>query len=230
MRTGTPLFAAGVLCLALGSGVLRAETPDRAMVDRVAVRYYAPETGGSSRPRFILERVLAFEARLEALGEESALIGSVPYQERHLRAAVERHVAEDLLSALMIERGSEPPDLPGLTAQAREALVDRVGGRAPFAAAMTAESIDESEVIALLRRRMRAAFYVDRAITPILHPNEEELHEVYRTTAHPFRASKFEDVKPQLLRWFVLERLRVAESAFLQTARTRLKIVNVASK
>ena len=204
--------------------------PEHATADRVAVRFYAPETGGSSRPRFITERILAFEARLEALAEENALIGSAPYQERHVRTAVERHVAEELLAALMIERGSEPPDLPKLTVQARAAIVDRVGGAQAFGAAMTAESIDESELTVLLRRRMRAAFYVDRAISPLLHPNEEELHELYRTSAHPFRTSKFEDVRAELERWFILDRLRVAESVFLQTARTRVKIITVNAK
>lgn len=229
------LAAVGAFGVLLGSAVAIAQAngPPQAeprTVDRVAVRYYAPETGGASRPRFILERILAFEARLEALGEENALIGSSPYQERHIRAAVERHVAEELLSALMVERGSEPPDLPRLTTQARNAIVDRVGGEAAFVGAMTAESIEQGEVTVLLRRRMRAAFYVDRSITPLLHPTEEELHEIYRTAAHPFRSSRFEDVKPEIERWFILERLRVAEGAFLQAARTRIKIIMVSGK
>ena len=170
--TGTrPLGLLGAAFVVSAVSLAHAQAlPEHATADRVAVRFFSPETGGSARPRFITERVLAFEARLEALGEENALIGSAPYQERHVRTAVERHIAEELLAALMVERGSEPVDLPLLTEQARAALVDRVGGPTAFDAAMTAESIDEGEVTVLLRRRMRAAFYVDRAISPVLHP------------------------------------------------------------
>ena len=51
--------------------------------DRVAVRYFTPETGGSARPRFITERMLAFEASLEAMNEA---VPEDAYEERHLRS------------------------------------------------------------------------------------------------------------------------------------------------
>ena len=200
---------------------------DRAFVDRVAVRFWSPETGGSSRPRFITERELAFEARLEALGEDSNFGNAGVYQERHVRAATERHVAEELLSSLMIEHGTDPRDLPKLVLRARAALVDRVGGPPAFEGAMAAEGIDEGEVEALLRRQVRAAIYVDRSITTILRPTEEDLREVFRTDAHPYKGMKLDDVRERFQRWLVGERLRQAESGFLQAARTRVKIVNV---
>ncbi len=199
---------------------------DRAQVDRIAVRFWAPETGGSAKPRFITERVLAFQARLEALGEES--FGAVgAYQERHVRAAIERHVAEELLAALMIEHGTEPRDFPKQVERMRAAMFERALGRAAFEAAMAAEGIDEAEVGQMLRRHVRAAFYVDRAIKPILHPTEEELREVFRTDAHPHKGQKLDDVREQFQRWLVLERVRQAESGFLQSARTRVNIVVV---
>jgi hypothetical protein len=37
------------------------------LLDRVVVRWSAPETGGPGKPQFIFERELAFEARLESL-------------------------------------------------------------------------------------------------------------------------------------------------------------------
>jgi hypothetical protein len=220
---------------ALLGGAARADdaTPARrATVDRIAVRYWAPEGGGAGRPRFITERVLAFEARLEALGEES-FGGAAAYRERHVRAAIERHVAEDLLAALTIVHGSEPPNLPRAAESARLALEDRVGGHAALEAARAAEGIDESDLKEMLYRQLRAAHYVDLAITPILHPTEEELREVFRTNAHPFRGQKLDDpanpgVRARFVEWLVLERLRQAESGFLQAARTRTKIVAVA--
>ncbi len=213
----------------LGAARARAdETPGaRASIDRTAVRFWSPETGGASRPRFVTARELAFEARLEALGEDSNFGSAGPFQERHLRAATERHVAEELLATLMIEHGADPRDLPALTARARATLVDRVGGPPRLAAAMTAEGIEESELEQMLRRQVRAAIYIDRSIQSILRPTEEELREVFRTDAHPYKGQRLDDVRERFQLWLVGERLRQAESGFLQAARTRVKIVNV---
>jgi hypothetical protein len=70
-----------------------------------------------------------------------------------------------------------------------------------------------------------AAWYIDRAVTPILHPGEDQLREVYRTSAHPYRGQPLEQIRRALERWFVVERVRVAESAFLQSARARVKVI-----
>ena len=197
----------------------------RVTLDRVAVRFYSPETGGSSHPRYITERTLAFEARFEALNDENAV--SAAYDERYVRAAMERHVAEEILATLMVEQGIEPLNLPRQVDEWREGLLQRIGGVDALRAAEQAEGIDDDELEAILRRRVRAAAYVDKSITPILHPSDEQLREVYRTSSHPFKGLKFEDARVPLLRWFVAERLRLAESAFLQAARTRVKIVVV---
>ena len=45
----------------------------RSRIDRAVVRFVASETGGVRSPRFIFERELAFEARLEALGRSEPL-------------------------------------------------------------------------------------------------------------------------------------------------------------
>lgn len=203
-------------------------SPERHHVDGVAVRFYSPETGGPEHPLFITERTLAFEARLEALqegyagGNEKQL-----YAERHVRAALEHHVAEEMLSRLAYEN---PPPLPELARQIHDvgiALVTRIGGEGVLLSAASAEGIALVEVDAMLRRQAKAGIYIDRAINPILHPSEDQLREVFRTAAHPYRGMSFEDARPNLERWFVAERLRVAKSAFLQTARTRVKIVAV---
>jgi hypothetical protein len=203
----------------------RESPPVHATLDRVAVRFYAPDTGGSSHPRFISERTLAFEARFEALIDDNAM--SAAYEDRYLRAAMERHVAEEILATLTIEQGTEPPDLPRQANEWRAGLVQRIGGAPMLRAAQEAEGIDDSELDVILRRRVRAAFYIDRSVSPILHPSDEQLREVYRTSAHPFKSVKFDEARTPLLRWFVAERLRVAETAFLQAARTRVKIIVV---
>jgi hypothetical protein len=81
------------------------------------------------------------------------------------------------------------------------------------------------EVAALMHRAALAAWYLDRDVSPVLHPGEEQLRQVYRTSAHPYRGRPFEQVRDALARWFVVERLRVAQASFLQSARSRVHIV-----
>jgi hypothetical protein len=195
-------------------------------IDRMAVRFEAPETGGAASPRFISARVLAFEARLEAL-EQQEPIPPPPsaYPDRVVRPALERHVAEEILAALTVARGVEPPGFERQIALARTSVIERVGGADALAAAMKTEGIAEPELRDILARRVRASYYVDHAISRILHPSEDELREAYRTAQTTFtRDKKFEEVRGAVERWLVVERMRAAESAFFQSARARVTI------
>jgi hypothetical protein len=201
-------------------------------IDRTVVRFYAAETGGTAYPRYIFERTLAFEARLEALAAATQGIGEA-YQEHDVRAALEHHVAEEILATLADRLIADSP--PSRRPSAQElalveqdlaaAMFERLGGRARVDEAARAEQLDAQEVDAIFQRGALAAWYVDRAITPILHPSEEQLRDVYRTSAHPYRGRPLEQVRAALERWFGVERARVAEGAFLQAARSRVKII-----
>jgi hypothetical protein len=195
--------------------------------DRVVVRFIAPETGGAARPRFITERELAFFARIEALNEQVVVEGDA-YPERYVRAATDRLVARAMLSSLMVQRGSEPPNLPRLALDARAELAERIGGASVLDDAMQREGIDEAELLYFLANQVRAAWYIDRAVSPILGVTDDSLREAYRSTIHPFRNAKFEDARIRLRRWLVTERMRAAELEFLQSARARIKIATVA--
>ena len=192
--------------------------------DRVAVRFVTPETGGAPRPRFLTEREVGFFARVEAMIEQVPLEGMDAYPERYVRAATDRLVARAMLASLLVQRGSEPPDLPRLALDARAELAERIGGTAVLEDAMQREGIEEQELSAFLRDQVRAAWYVDSAVAIIFAVNEDTLREAYRATIHPFRALKFEDARSRLRRWYVAERMRAAELEFLQSARTRIKI------
>jgi hypothetical protein len=197
----------------------------------VVVRFYTPETGGVAEPRFIGERTLTFEARLDAMRESPDGLGA-DYDARRVRTAVDHHIGEELLASLATKliAGSPPDRRPTETALAAieksltAELFDRLGGQARVEAAALAEQLSPSEVGDLVRREALAAWYVDRAVTPILRPTEEQLREVSRTAAHPFRGRPFDEVRPQLERWFIAERLRAAESSFMQGARSRLRV------
>lgn len=218
--------ALGLLALpsiALAAPPVQREPPASVTADRVAVRFISPETGGANKPRFLTEREVAFFARLEAMIEQSPL-DPTDYPERYVRAAVDRLVARSMLSSLMIQRGVEPPDLPKLSFEARAELEARVGGKEALAEAMRREGIDDEELIGFLRDEVRAMYYVDRAVTPILLVTEDSLREAHRSLIHPFRGGKFDEVRTSLRRWLIVERFRTTELEFLQGVRARIRV------
>ncbi len=196
------------------------------VADRVAVRFISPETGGAATPRFFTEREVALYARIEAILEQTA-IEEGEYPDRYVRSAIDRLVARTMLARLAVSRGTEPPDFPKLTSDARAELADRLGGPHVLDNALKAEGIEEEELLGFLRDQVRAAYYVDKAISPILTVTEEQLREAFRAAIHPFPRTKFDDVRGRLRRWLVMERLRAAELEFLQGARARIEIVSV---
>lgn len=198
----------------------------RIVVDRVAVRYFTPETGGAAKPRFITERELGFFARVES-SSEGVEVAKGDYPARFVRAALDRIVAEDMLASLQVRRGIEPPELPKLAEEARAELELRVGGASKLAVLLEQEAFEDAELRSALMRRVRAAYYVDRAVSPILRPNEEELRAAFRTSLHPLRSFRFEDVREEMTRWLVQERLRLQGADFLQAARARVTIAFV---
>jgi hypothetical protein len=222
-------IAAGVLALPPAQALAQNGS---VVTDRAVARFYAPEIGATGVPRFVYERTLAFEARLEAMSASSQGIGE-GYQEHDVRAALEHHVAEEMLATLADRLIADSPptkrplasELTRIEYDLSAAMVERLGGRAHVDEAARSEQLDAQEVAAIFRRGALAAWYIDRAVTPILHPSEEQLRDVYRTSAHPYRGRPLADVRAALEQWFVVERARVAESAFLQGARSRVKII-----
>lgn len=194
-----------------------------APLDRAVVRFHAPETGGAAAPQFIFERELAFEARIEALTEQEHAPGA-PYMDRHVRAALERHIAEELLSRLPMDPEPQPSDVARRAESAREVLEQQVGGREKLIAAALAEGIDSGELDGLLRRKARASLYLDRMVAPMLSPSEAELRELFRSGATPFRGQRFEDVIKPLRRWYIGQKLSAALASFYQNARARVEV------
>jgi hypothetical protein len=221
-------LAATCASVLAGTGISRpslahAEALASTAVDEVAARFSAPETGGPEHPRFVTMRMLAFETRLEAL-EEGESIADGTYPERLARTALDRHMAEEILSSLIATRAIDPAVFGRQVRTLRVGLVESLGGQAALVAAMRAEGISDDELADLISRRVRASTYVDRSITRILHPSDDELRTAYRTGAHPFRKQKFDDVRDALERWLVDQRLRAEEQSFFQQARARVLV------
>jgi hypothetical protein len=223
MRSRLPL----ALALLAASASVRTARAETVALDRVVVRFYAPETGGPASPRFVFERELAFEARLEALADPERGETNAPYLDRHVRAALERHVSEELLSQLPMDPEPTPAEVARRAESARDVLEQRVGGRDKLIAAAAAEGIDSGELDTVLRREARASLYLDRMVAPMLDPSDAELRELQRSGATPFRGRKFEDVLVPLRKWYVAQRLSAALATYYQNARSRVQMTFV---
>lgn len=211
---------------ALAPAAARAEEAKPAVVDRVVVRFSASEVGGPATPRYVFERELSFEARLEALSDPEPNTDRV-FVARHVRAALERHVAETLLEALPITPEPTPKDIARRADLARAALEARAGGKEAIASAAAAEGITSGEVDAFFRRQARASFYLDRMVAPMLEPTEGELRDTLARGASPYAGRPYEEVARPLARWLLAERLKQALDAYLQAARVRVRLVVV---
>lgn len=211
-------------------------TPSGPLVDRVAVLFDAPETGGAASPRAILERELAFEARLEALASGDPLGDERgPYGARHVRSALDRHIATELLASLPEEAGfgaKDPCDESGTdlergVALARAVLLARVKGPDALRAAMEEERVGDDDLLRLLRREAKAARYLDRVVAPMLSPSDGELRMLLRTPGHPLASKPFSTVRCALRGALVSQRIGAALTSFLQTSRLRVRVRNV---
>jgi hypothetical protein len=194
-------------------------------LDRTVVRFDAPETGGTSRPQFVFERELAFEARIEALADSDRTEQKSAYLDRHVRSALERHIAEELLAHLPMDPEPERDEVSRRLLATRAILEQRVGGAAELLNAARAEGLAPGEVERLVLREARASLYLDRMVAPMLEPSEAELREVHRATSNPFRGQRFDDVAQSLRQWYVGQRLEAALGAFYQNARSRVHLV-----
>jgi hypothetical protein len=188
-------------------------------VDRAAVRFVAPETGGVLAPQFVFERVLALEARLLAMIE-----GAPRVSPRHVRAALERDIAETLLAARATKPAPTEAELAQRTADAQIALIARLGGESAYLAALKAEGISSSEARRLHRRRARASLHLDRMHARLLNPDAAELRVLHRTGQTPFTSSEYESARGPLKRWLVSRRVDTALDDFFRRARGRVSI------
>lgn len=193
------------------------------LLDRVVVRWHAPETGGIAKPQFVFERELAFEARIEALVDSEKQEGG--YSERNVRAALDRHIAESLLASLPVVPEPKPEQIAARAEAARAILEQRVHGRDKLIAVAALEGISSDDLDAILRRSAHASIYLDRMVAPMLEPSELELRDVWKQS--PFKELGFDRAKPALQRWYVGQRLAQATDAYYQSARSRVVLTIV---
>ncbi|MCC6527590.1 MAG: hypothetical protein IT373_33390 [Polyangiaceae bacterium] len=236
----------GALCLGLGAPAAAQPPPAPggagsrvAEVDRVVVRWWV--RGRPETPRFIFARELAFEARVEALadGIVPAPGLEVPYADKHVRAAIQRHVAESMLADLQQESEVEPATeaesiaaaakIARHTEAARGFLERRIGdrpgqGRSRLAEALSAEGLTGPELDVMLRRQARAGLYLDERVAPMLEPDEAELADVHRRGDTPYTDVPFEAARADVKNWLIATRLATALERYFRSARQRVEV------
>ncbi len=198
--------------------------PREVSVDRVVVRFSAPEVGGAAYPQFIFERELAFEARLEALADPLFDDEAKRFRPHHVQAALERHVAEVLLSSLTINPAPTEAQVVLQRDKALEIEEQALGGAGELARAADLEGLSKLEVKKVFRRRALAALYLDQMVAPMLAPTELTLKRIHRELRNPYAQGSFEDIKQALSNWWVGRLLHEAVVAYYQNARARLKL------
>jgi hypothetical protein len=218
---------AWALCaVVLVSAPAAAEGPKPAsapvVLDRVIVRWHSPETGGPLLPQFVFERELAFEARLESLADPDPEPG--PYHDRHVRAALDRHIAETILATLPVVPPIDPRVIARRAETARGIVEAQVHGRPALLAAAVAEGLGSDELDAFLRRKARASLYLEKMVAPMLEPSDADLLTLWRSGGTPFKDMAFEQIKTPLSRWYVGQRLAHETEAFFQNARARVTL------
>lgn len=200
-------------------------------IDRAVISFTAPEMGGAAWPRFVWQRELAFLARIEAFADTTFQPSpEAPYAERHLRAALERAIAETLLESLDVDPKPSVDELKLRAHGARLIVLQRIGGAAALTQAAFAEGIGDGELWRIFQRQARASLYLDRMVAPMLEPSEAELRNLHQGTTTPFGAEPFERVRDELRRWYVGRRLQSALMTFYEGARSRIHVEHLGAE
>jgi hypothetical protein len=237
------LVAAGLLASLSGVRSLHAAEAANVTVqpiDRVAVRWYAPATGGVDKPQFISASMLAFLARIEAM------LSTVPkgqaYESKHIRMALQRHMTESILASLPVTPAPTPKQVADYAEDARMMLERQVAnrqardgkklpsdkasriGRGLVARAAVAEGIEAIDLNALLRRRARASWYLDKMVAPMLEPSTADLIATQRSGETPYTHDSFEKVRKELRDWFLATRLALAIDRYYRNVRGTVNV------
>lgn len=198
---------------------------ESAPIDRAVVRFIAPDLGGPRSPQFVFERLLAFEARLQALADTSHNARTAgPFLPRHVRGALERIIGETLLASRRIDPEPTAGEVTQQVEAARLMLLQRIGGDRVLRRAAEAEQVERRELLVILRRRAMASLYLDRMVTPMLQASDRELQRAQLAAPMALRERPFQEVREQLARWWVGRELSAAVVEFFQSARARLRV------
>jgi hypothetical protein len=197
-----------------------------AVLDRVVARFADPESADAGGTRFVTMRELILEAWIVAY--ERAAPGETPsgFDDKQLRAALERHVIEEVLSERLpsstppakVQKGADAARLAlRLVVDDRvDEILSKASGGAPGGGVAELESI--------LMRRARAETYLEVAVAEPVDVTEGELRAAWAHPPKMLEDVEFEKAVPALRVLVRSTRLREAAQAYYQAVRARLHL------
>jgi len=197
------------------------------VLDRVVARFSDPEADEATGAlRFVMMRELILEAWLVAY--EKASPGDTPavFDDKQLRAALERHVIEEVLSE-RLPSSTPPAKVSKGVGDARLALrlaVDDRLGEILARASGGASAGGAAELETILLRRARAETYLEIAVAEPVDVTEGELRNAWAHPPKMLEAMDFEKAVPALRVLVRAVRLREAAQAYYQAVRARLHL------
>jgi hypothetical protein len=197
-----------------------------AVLDRVVARFSDPESADAGGVRFVMMRELILEAWIVAYERATPAETPTGFDDKLLRAALERHVIEDVLSQRLpstatpakLQKGVDGARLAlrlGVNDRVSE-ILSKASGGAPDGGVAELESI--------LLRRARAETYLELAVAEPVDVTEGELRAAW---AHPpamLEGTEFEKAVPALRVLVRATRLREAAQAYYQAVRARIHL------
>ena len=209
-------------------------------IDRVAVRWHSAATGGIDRPQFVSARKLAFLARLEALVSDKNV--KKGYESKHIRRALQRHITETILANLPVNPEPTAKQIGDYAEDARKVLHRQIIvhqkpkktqlskkdikklGFAYVQRAAIKEGIEGADLDAVLARRARASWYLDKTVAPMLEPSSTQLINLQRSGTTPYTSIGFDQARQALRDWYLTNQLRLALDRYYNTVRTAVKV------
>ncbi len=200
-------------------------------IDHTVVRFFSRDGDGIDHPNYITEHIVAFEARLVELEQESfgrpfdASTFHLPVPQRAaIRSSIDTHIAETLVVALPMESPPSSAVISQRVAWMRKSLAESVGSEAALQQAAAAEGIGPDDIDALVYRETLAAIYIDHHSTPIFDIPIDQLRAAFASYSDRFKKTDFTAARDTFSRWLARQRLRAAEMAFFQQARSRVHV------
>lgn len=198
------------------------------VAERTVARFQDPEASDASMAqRFVFERELLIEAWLVAYERAPLSAAPTAYDDKSLRAALDRHLIDEVLATRPLPPKHEARVLAA-TLVARKVIEDSVGGAERLNAALTgafgrkvtAPEVAELDII--VRRRARAEIWLEVAVAPPIEPTLVELAAFHPKTPELIAKAPFdaERVRPHAR----AARLREFANTYLQLIRSKLQL------
>ena len=171
------------------------------ILDRTVARFNDPEASEASAAlRFVMMRELIVESWLTAY-EKTPNSSPPNYDDKHLRAALERHVIEAVLGDRPLLPSAEKR-VDKAAAEARLVATIAVGGETRLKEALErATGVAGGgavELDSILRRRARAELYLETAVATPVQPSDAELRAAYAKAPEILTSKPYDEILPTL--------------------------------